>query len=183
MSKRAGTYITLDELLDEVSVDVARYFFLSRGNNTHLNFDLNLAKEQSEKNPVYYVQYAYARISSILRKSKYRNIEKLELLNHPSELKLIKQLIRFPEVIEDTVKDYQLQRLPQYATELATSFHQFYTECRVIPAPCRTSGASSGSGDENNKELTQARLALVESTRIVLKNTLNLMGISTPEKM
>lgn len=179
MSKRAGTYVTLDELLDEVSVDVARYFFLSRGSNTHLNFDLNLAKEQSEKNPVYYVQYAYARISSILNKSKKQNVsfsndrskmkQNLNLLKHASELKLIKQLIRFNEIVEDTAKDYQLQRLPQYATELAASFHKFYTECRVI--------------DEKNKELTRERLALVEATRIVLKNTLNLMGIQAPEKM
>jgi len=172
MSKRAGTYVTLDELFEEVGVDVARYFFLSRANNTHLNFDLNLAKEQSQKNPVYYVQYAHARISGILKKSKKQTTSfrcDRNHLNHPSELKLIKQLIRFPEIIEDTAKDYQLQRLPHYATELATYFHKFYTECRVI--------------DEENKDLTQARLALVEATRIVLKNTLNLMGIQAPDKM
>lgn len=169
MSKRAGTYVTLDELFDEVSIDVARYFFLSRANNTHLNFDLNLAKEQSQNNPVYYIQYAHARINSILRKSKFRNIKTLKLLNHPSELNLIKQLIKFPEIIEDITKDYQLQRIPQYATELATSFHKFYAECRVI--------------DEENKDLTQERLGLITATKIILKNTLELMGITAPEKM
>lgn len=171
MSKREGVYVTLDELIDEVGVDAARFFFLTRSPGSHLNFDLDLAKEQSEKNPVYYVQYAHARICSILRKSKTRKpkVKNLELLNHPSELKLIKQLIRLSEVIEDTAKDYQVQRLPQYAKDIAISFHQFYTECRVL--------------NENNKELTQARLALVSATKIVLKNTLALMGITAPEKM
>ena len=174
MAKRTGTYVTLDDLIDEVSLDVARFFFLSRSPDTHLNFDLDLAKEQSEKNPVYYVQYAHARICSILRKRKTKNeklkttTKNLKLLNHPSELGLIKQIIRFPEIVEDTAKDYQVQRLPQYATDLATTFHQFYRDCRVI------------SGDEN---LIQARLCLVLVAKSVLKNTLNLMGISAPEKM
>ncbi|MFH1462684.1 MAG: arginine--tRNA ligase [bacterium] len=172
MSKRAGIYITLDELIDEVGLDVARFFFLARASNSHLNFDLSLAKERSEKNPVYYVQYAHARICSILKKSKIQNpkskIQNLKLLNHPSEFNLIKQLIRLPEIIEDTAKDYQVQRLPQYVIDLATSFHQFYRDCRVI---------------SDNKELTKARLALVLATKIVLKSALDLMGISAPEKM
>ena len=171
MSKRAGTYVTLDELIDEVGLDAARFFFLSRAAESHLNFDLDLAKDHSENNPVYYIQYAYARICSIMRKSKKQKSKaklNFKLLNHPKELALIKQLIKFPEIIEDTTKDYQVQRLPQYSTDLATTFHQFYRDCRVI------------SDDE---ELTQARLALVSTTKIVLKNTLNLMGISAPEKM
>ncbi|MBU2539670.1 arginine--tRNA ligase [Patescibacteria group bacterium] len=170
MSKRAGDYVTLDELLDEVSLDVARFFFLIRGADTHLNFDLDLAKEQSQKNPVYYIQYAYARISSILKKKKpsifigpdYR------LLTNSAELNLIKQLIRFPEIIQEIAEDYQVQRLPQYATDLADAFHRFYEKCRVI-------------GEK--KKLTQARLSLILATRIVLKNTLSLMGVSSPEKM
>lgn len=173
MSKRAGTYITLDELLEEIPLDVARFFFLMRAPNTHMDFDLDLAKEQSDKNPVYYVQYAYARICSILRKapsaSQPLNDLIAQSLAHPSELALIKQLIRLPEIIADTAQDYQVHRLPQYSLDLVRSFHKFYEDCKVI--------------DESNKDLTAARLALCEATRITLKNTLSLMGISAPEKM
>jgi len=170
MSKRAGTYVALEELVDEVGLDVARFFFLIRGYGTHLNFDLTLAKERSDKNPVYYVQYAHARICSILKRIKNYElrIKNLKLLNHQSELDLIKQLIRFEEIIEDTSKDYQVQRIPQYAIDLAESFHKFYKNCRVLT---------------DDKKLSQARLSLILATRVVLKNTLNLMGISAPEKM
>jgi len=173
MSKRLGTYITLDELLEEIPLDVARWFFLMRSPDTHMDFDMDLAKEQSDKNPVYYVQYAHARLCAILRKvsisAKALNHPVSQSLDHPSELALIKQLIRLPEIVEDTARDYQVHRLPQYAMELVRSFHKFYEDCRVI--------------DEANQELTQARLALCEATKIVLKNTLDLMGISAPEKM
>ncbi len=176
MSKRKGIYVTMDELLNEVGKDVTRFFFLQKSANTHLNFDMALAKKQSKKNPVYYIQYAHARISSILRKAEAKKIKKSpssklsidNLLDEPSEMDLTRQLIRFPEVVEDTAKDYQLQRLPQFALELVTAFHKFYEECRVI-------------GDDEN--LTQARLNLVQATKIVLKNILDLMGISSPEKM
>ena len=188
MSKRKGVYFTIDELLDEISSDVMRFFFLQKSINTHLNFDIALAKEQSEKNPVYYIQYAYARIHSILAKSEIRwtrsglpeglhpksetisksKFQNSKLLKHPSELKLIKELIRFPEVVEDIVKDYQVQRVPQYAFDLANVFHQFYRDCRVIT---------------EDKALFQSRLALIEAVKIVLKNTLDLMGISAPKKM
>ena len=175
MSKREGTYITLDELLYEIPLDVARFFFLMYSPDTHMDFNLDLAREQSEKNPVYYVQYAYARIHSILAKFKVQSSkfkvasQNLKLLTHPSEMDLIKQLIRLPEIIEDTALDYQVQRLPQYALEMVRAFHKFYEECRVI--------------DDKNLDLTAARLKLVEATGIVLKNTLDLMGISAPEKM
>ncbi|MFH1423872.1 MAG: arginine--tRNA ligase [Candidatus Nealsonbacteria bacterium] len=169
MSKRTGTYVTLDELIDEVGLDVARFFFLTRSADTHLNFDLALAKTQSDKNPVYYIQYAHARICSILRKAKMLKVgPSTSLLEHPTEMKLIRQLMRFPEVIEDTAKDYQVQRLPQYAVDLAAVFHQFYRDCHVI---------------SEDKNLTQARLSLVSATQIVLKNALSLMGVSAPEKM
>ncbi|MFH1575422.1 MAG: arginine--tRNA ligase [Candidatus Nealsonbacteria bacterium] len=174
MSKRTGIYVTIDELIDEVSLDAARFFFLARGADSHLNFDLDLAKERSEKNPVYYVQYAHARICSIfakckIQKSKFKiTIQNLKSLNQPSELFLIKQLIRLPEIVEDTAKDYQMQRLPQYATDLAGAFHQFYRDCRVIN--------DDGSANE-------PRLALVLATKIVLENILKLMGIFAPEKM
>ena len=170
MSKRAGIYVTMDELLDKVGVDAVRFFFLQKSPDTHLNFDLALAQEQSSKNPVYYVQYAHARICSILRKiPKYeiRNT-KYEKLTHPAELILIRQLIKFPEIIKDTARDYQVQRLPHYALELANVFHKFYEQCRVL---------------DEDKELTQARISLAKATQIVLKNTLDLMGIKAPEKM
>jgi len=170
MSKRSGTFITLEELIGEVGVDVVRFFFLMKSIDTHIDFNLDLAKEQSDKNPVYYVQYAHARICSILEKSEIRNPEskKLDLLSHQSELGLIKKLIQFSEIIEDIPQDYQIQRLPHYAMELATVFHQFYHDCRVI---------------SEDKDLTNARLNLVLATKTVLKNTLDLMGVSAPEKM
>jgi len=170
MSKRTGTYVTLDELLDEVGLDVARFFFLQRSANTHLNFDLNLAKEQSQKNPVFYIQYAHARICSILRKKKpgLFSSTNSKLLVEEAELDLIKDLIKFPEVILKTAKDYQVQRLAQYSIDIADAFHRFYEKCQVIGEKPR---------------LTQARLSLTLATKIVLKNTLNLMGISAPEKM
>ena len=180
MSKRAGLYVEMDELLDKVGPDAVRFFFLQKSADTHLNFDLALAKEQSAKNPVYYVQYAHARICSILRKSTgtVPRIQSLlprtvsegqSLINHPAELALIRQLIKFPEIIEETAQDYQVQRLPYYSLELANVFHKFYEECRVL--------------DEQNKELSQARIGLIKATQIVLRNVLNLMGIQAPEKM
>ena len=174
ISKRKGVIISLEELLKEVSLDVARFFYLTKSLDTQMEFDLELAKEQSEKNPVYYIQYAHTRICGILRKLKTKNerlkttTKNLKLLNHPSELELIKQLIRLPEIIEDTAKDYQLQRIPQYALDLATSFHQFYRDCRVLTEV---------------RPLSMARLGLILATKIVLKNTLDLMGISAPERM
>ncbi|PIS35541.1 MAG: hypothetical protein COT36_01950 [Parcubacteria group bacterium CG08_land_8_20_14_0_20_38_56] len=189
LSKRLGTIITLEDLIKEVGLDVARFFYLSKSLNSQMEFDLDLAKEQSEKNPVYYIQYAYARIHSIIKKSKIKNQKSkipqvaeqsslrgrqiknqkyFKLLTHSSELNLIRQLIKFPEIVEDTAKDYQVQRLPQYATDLATSFHQFYRDCRVLT---------------KDKDMEKARLSLILATKSVLKNTLDLMGISAPEKM
>ena len=172
MSKRLGTSIAMDDLLDEISSDVIRFFFLQKSADTHLNFNLDLAKEQSEKNPVFYVQYAYARISSILRKSKRflkgNKIKNVKLLNHKREIELMKQILRLPEVIEETANDYEVHRIPQYAIDLATSFHKFYTECQVL---------------NDDKDLKEARLSLVYLSKVALKNTLDLMGISSPEKM
>jgi len=182
ISKRKGEIIPLEDLINEVGLDVARFFYLTKSLDTQMEFDLELAKEQSEKNPVYYIQYAHARICSILRKcGKYEvrstkerkkssgfQTSNFRLLVHPSELELIKQLIRFPEIIEDTARDYQLQRIPQYALDLATIFHQFYRDCKVLT---------------ENGSLQKARLALILATKIVLKNTLDLMGISAPERM
>jgi len=171
MSKRTGIYITIDELIDEIGLDVARFFFLTKANDTQFNFDMDLAKEKSDKNPVFRVQYAYARICGIIKKSKIKNTKSkinFGLLNEQSELNLMRQLVMFPETIEDTSKDFQVQRIPQYAIELADKFHSFYENCQVIT---------------KNKELSRARLALVSATKIILKSTLDLMGISAPEKM
>jgi arginyl-tRNA synthetase len=175
MSKRLGTAIAMDDLLDELPADVIRFFFLQKSANTHLNFDMDLAKEQSDKNPVFYVQYAYARIASILRSASAnrrmaiaKQIKGVELLVHPAEFNLIKQIGRLTEVVEDTAEDYQVHRLTQYALDLATAFHQFYNECHVLV------------DDEN---LKQARLGLLTATQIALKNTLDILGISAPDKM
>ncbi|MFH1388101.1 MAG: arginine--tRNA ligase, partial [Patescibacteria group bacterium] len=169
MSKRAGLYVLMDELLDKVGKDAVRFFFLQKSPDTHLNFDLELAKEQSSKNPVYYVQYAYARIHSILAKTENKESKLLfENLNKKEEINLIKQLIKFPEIVEDVAKDYQVQRLPYYSIELANAFHRFYENCKVL---------------DKNEKIAQARISLIKATKIVLKNTLELMGISAPDKM
>ncbi|MDO8435898.1 MAG: arginine--tRNA ligase [bacterium] len=180
MSKRLGVYVAMDTLLKEVGSDIVRFIFLQKSAGSHLNFDLSLAKEQSQKNPVYYIQYAFARICSILKKYETeKNGEAItvsliiqsslcKFIIHPTELELIKQLLRFPEIIEDTANDYQVQRLPQYALDLASAFHRFYRDCKVV---------------SEGEDLTQARLLLVFCVKIVLKNTLDLMGISAPEKM
>lgn len=174
MSKRAGTYVTLDELIDEVGIDVTRFFFLERSLDTHMDFDLDLAKEKSDKNPVFYVQYAYARINSIIAKiqeTRNNNQTKpnLQLLNHPAEISLIKQLIKLPELVEEIAGDNQVQKLAFYARDLATSFHAFYENCPVVKA--------------ESAELAAARVQLLQATKIVLKNTLDLLGVSAPEKM
>ncbi len=168
MSKRTGNFIAVDDVLAEVGVDAYRFYMLAYDLNSHLNFDLKLAKEKSEKNPVYYVQYAYARISSILAKAKSVQESDLSLIKEPAEIALTKELIKLPDIIIETAEDYQVQKLPHYALELATKFHNFYEKCRVI------------SEDE---KLTAARINLIKATQIVLKKTLDLMGISAPEKM
>ena len=175
MSKRVGTYVSVDDLIDEVGRDATRFFFLMHSADTHMNFDLDLAKERSEKNPVYYVQYAHARIASILRKAE-DFIPRPNLggtprfgLGNKKERALIFELLKFPDLIEEISKNYAVHYLPQYAIGLADKFHSFYDECRVI--------------DENNLELTAQRLELVKAVKIVLAETLRLMGISTPDKM
>ncbi|GAG69488.1 unnamed protein product, partial [marine sediment metagenome] len=148
-----------------------RFFMLQYSANSHLDFDLDQAKERSEKNPVFYVQYACARIHGILAKSEIRNPKSetnLKVLIHPTELALIKQLIKFPDLVGEISQDYQVQKLPFYAIGLADRFHNFYEKCRVI-------------SKDNQKQ--QARLALISACQIVLKNCLALMGISAPEKM
>lgn len=169
MSKRTGEFVTFEELLKEVGKDAARYFFLEKSPDTHIDFNLDLAKERSAKNPVYYIQYAHARMASIFRKIKNPNKNlKFDLLNSKEELTLIKKLIQVPEIIKDTAGDYQVHRLSRFSLELARIFHNFYEKHRVI------------TGDQ---QLTEARLNLVLATKTVLKNLLGLMGIEAPEKM
>ncbi|OGD88200.1 arginine--tRNA ligase, partial [Candidatus Curtissbacteria bacterium RIFCSPHIGHO2_02_FULL_40_16b] len=179
MSKRSGTFVTVREVLDEVGRDALRFFILMHEVNTHIDFDLDLAKEKSSKNPVYYVQYANARICSILAKAKGKKpFDKTqgklqaksnhELLTGNYELNLVKQISRFPELVEDISENFAVNQLTTYAMELADSFHKFYENCPVLL---------------EKEELRQARLALISATQIALANTLRLLGVSAPEKM
>ena len=174
ISKRKGQFITFEELVDEVGIDAARFFFLMVSYDSHMDFDMALAKEKSNKNPVYYTQYAFVRAQSILRKIKNKKlkikmtIQNLKLLDTNEDIKLILKLAQFLEVIEDTAKDYQVHRLTRYATELARAFHNFYEEERIL-------------GEEKN--IAAARLVLVQATEIVFKNLFGILGISAPEKM
>jgi arginyl-tRNA synthetase len=176
-SKRAGDIITLEEILDEVGRDVTRFFFLMRSHDSHLDFDLELAKKESQENPVYYVQYAHARICSILREAsegggKAAQLDSAEAdltaLTQEAERDLMRKLAALPEEIEVAATEYAPHRLIRYAQELGSVFHAFYTECRVL---CE---------DEN---LACARLALVRATRTVLQITLGLLGVDAPERM
>ncbi|MGZ6339947.1 MAG: arginine--tRNA ligase [Candidatus Limnocylindrales bacterium] len=175
MSKRAGEFITLDELLAEIGVDAARWFFGSRGHTSGIDFDIELAKKQSNENPVYYVQYAHARIASILRKASDAGLGRAEalvgsgLLAGGPEATLARAVVRFPEVVEDAAAAQETQSVTAYATELATTFHAFYRDARVV--------------DPADPALSANRLALVEAVRITLANALGLLGISAPESM
>ena len=173
MSKRAGNVVYIDDLIEEIGHDVTRFFFLMYSPDTHMNFDLGLAKERSQKNPVFYVQYAHARICSIIAKAKSLKFKvesaDLSLLNNEKELILMKELNKFPELVEEIVKNHEVHKLPHYAINLADKFHSFYDTCRVI--------------DEENKKLTKSRLLLVNAVRIVLSETLKLIGVSAPTKM
>ena len=173
MSKRAGNFVTLDELLSEIGVDAARWFFASRGANMNIDFDIELAKKQSSENPVYYVQYAHARIASILRKARDVGLPAATDLrgvaaNGP-DAALARIVVRYPEVVEDAAAAQETQGVTTYATELATAFHAFYRDAKVVdPAEPETSGR---------------RIALVEATRVTLANALGLLGISAPDSM
>jgi len=173
MSKRAGTFSTLDELLSTVSKDVARFFFLMRSCSQHLDFDLDLAIKQSEENPVYYVQYGHARIISILRFAKEKEIDYIgkfnsSLIKEKEEFDLIKQILRFPEIIEDAVKNMDPYPITYYLIDLAHAFHYFYQKHRVV---------------SEDHVLTQARLFLVSRTADTIRKGLELLGVSCPERM
>ena len=176
MSKRAGTFVTLDELVSEVGPDATRFFFVMRSASQHLDFDLELAKSQSSENPVYYVQYAHARCCSILRLAAERGVaaeesQAAELLRHPAEQALIRRLIALPDVIADAAERHATHELPRYAMEVASLFSQFYRDCHVL------------SDEPAEAAISSARLALVDATRQVLTNLLGLLGVSAPESM
>ncbi len=173
MSKRTGKSYTLDDLLDEVGEDVVRFFLLMRGISTHLEFDLAIARQQSDTNPVFYLQYAHARICSVFDQASERGIEirdsqNLELLKHDAEINLIKLLIKFPEIVLLACNKSEPHVLADYLRELAASFHVFYHNCRII-------------GSEEN--LMQARFKLADVTRIAMRNGLSILGISAPVRM
>ncbi len=174
MSTRKANFVTMDELVEEVGADVVRYFFIMRSMNSHLNFDLDLAADQSEKNPVYYLQYAHARICNIIKHGESTGISSDEeaydvsLLIHPAEIKLLKRLEQFPSNVENALDSLEPQTIANYLHDTANQFHKFYSECRVIT---------------EDLPLSLARLALVKGTRTVLSNGLSLLGLTAPERM
>jgi arginyl-tRNA synthetase len=172
VSKRSGDIITLREVVEEVGADACRFFFLSRTADSQMDFDLELAKKESPDNPVYYVQYAHARIASILRLAEEREIDyrggDVSLLTTEPELALIRKMLLLPEIVEIVANTLEPHHLAYYAQDLATVFHSFYKQCRVV------------SQDE---VLTKARLKLVVAAKLVLAKTLQLMGMTVPEKM
>ena len=173
MSTRRANYVTLDDLIDEVGADVTRFFFLMRSPDTHLNFDLELAQEESEKNPVFYLQYAHARICSIIDKAEaqgfsYDTDANLSLLTHENETALIKALLRFPKALQDAADTRAPHLVPTYLRDVATAFSQFYDTCRIL-----------GVDDD----VATARMHLALATKTVLKNGLTALGISAPRQM
>jgi arginyl-tRNA synthetase len=176
ISKRAGSYVTLRDLIDEVGRDATRFFFIMRKPDSQLVFDIDLAKQQSNDNPVYYVQYAHARICSIFDNAAEKGfrvpakpaLDQLTQLTSPEEMKLIKMLANLPDTVDEAASQFEPHRMVYYLTELASQFHSFYNKNRVI---------------SEDRQMTEARLYLLSCTRLVLKNTLDILGISAPERM
>lgn len=200
MSKRAGEFITLQEVVDEVGADAAKFFFLMRRSDTHLEFDLELAKKQSAENPVYYVQYAHARLASVFRTAGERGFlvspvseAPLSALVQPEEIRLMKQLSSFPGLLEASAKALEPHRITFYLHELAGLLHVFYYKHRVLPprvddvkeddAPDHDGESSEVVQEVLPRELTMARLVLLKQVQTVIKNGLRLLGVSAPEKM
>ena len=170
LSKRSGKAIALRDIIEEAGVDATRYFFVSKAPNAQMDFDIDIATKQSNDNPVYYVQYAHARMCSILKNDiEYEVKDSYDLITNEKETLLLKHLNEFPGVIEECVNFKEPHRMCNYVYKLAQLFHSFYNECKVI--------------DKDNLELTKQRIALVKACQIILKNALNLIGVSAPEKM
>jgi arginyl-tRNA synthetase len=178
LSKRAGTIITLEELVEKVGVDAARYTLIRYPTDTPMVMDVDLLRKNTNENPVYYVQYAHARICAVLRNAKDFGIKygtdvyKAELLSHDRERELIGLLAEFPRVVQGAAEMREPHRIARYAEELAGVYHRFYNDCRVLPI-----------GDENPTELNSSRATLCQATAQVISNALDLLGVSAPEKM
>lgn len=174
-SKRAGEVVTIRELVEEVGPDACRFFFLQRSPESQMEFDIDLAKERSDKNPVYYVQYAHARIIGILGIAGERGIDYADgdtsILVHEAEVSLIRRMLQLPELVSMMARNLEPHHLTYYSMDLATEFHNFYHQCRVV------------SSDPEDAEITKARLKLVDAARIVLGRCLSLMGMNAPDKM
>jgi arginyl-tRNA synthetase len=175
LSKRAGTQVDLREVLDDIGPDAVRFFLLARAADSQMDLDLALARQQSDENPVYYVQYGHARIASILRHAEAQGHSDqgadVSLLTHPSELALIRKMLELPEVIVRAAENLAPHHLPYYAQELAATFHSFYRDCRVV------------SSIPEDAALTKARLRLAKAAKLVLARTLQIMGVTVPERM
>lgn len=175
LSKRAGTQVDLREVLDDIGADALRYFLLARAADSQMDLDLDLARQQSDENPVYYVQYGHARIASVLRYAAEQGHDDegadVSLLAHPSELALIRKMLELPEVVAMAAEKLEPHHLPHYAQDLASTFHAFYRDCRVV------------SSDPADADLTRARLRLAQAAKQVLARTLGLMGVDAPERM
>jgi arginyl-tRNA synthetase len=176
MSKRAGTIITLEDLVDAIGVDAARYALARYSPDSTIDLDLDLWARQTNDNPVYYVQYAHARLSSILRNADELGVDRgdlrPELLDHERESALLGALGEFPRIVATAAELRESHRVARYLEDLAATFHKFYDDCRVLPL-----------GDEETTDLHRARLWLVEATRVVIANGLGLLGVSAPERM
>ena len=175
MSTRSGEFETLADVVSEVGVDAARYFFLMRSSDTHLDFDLELAKKETPDNPVFYIQYAHARICSIFRAAEEKGVVgdnsaevDLSPLNEDEEFAIIQAILAFPEIVEKSARALEVHRISHYLLDLVSRFHGYYSRHRVIT---------------DDKSLTQARLFLLDALRITIRNGFELMGISSPEKM
>lgn len=173
MSTRKANFVTLDELVDEVGVDVVRYFFVMRSMNAHLDFDIDLATDQSDKNPVFYLQYAHARICNIISRANDLGVElnvsfNPSLLEHEDEIALLKYMSRFPDFLELAYENLEPQTIANYLQELSARFHKFYSHCRVIT---------------DDDQLTISRIAIIHASRIILANGFKILGISAPERM
>lgn len=169
MSKRLGNATTINDLLELVGTDAARYFFSARALDSHLDFDLDLAVSKTNENPVYYAQYAHARICSILRNADYPMAVNYDGLEHEKEIDLLKTLAEYPSVVEQTARTRQIHKISHYIQNLASKFHSFYTACKV--------------NDPDNPELSAKRIGLLKAVQIVLADALNLIGVSAPESM
>ncbi|MFO0707357.1 MAG: arginine--tRNA ligase [Nitrospira sp.] len=190
MSKRSGEFITMREVIDEVGADAAKFFFLMRDSRTHLDFDLELAKQRSSDNPVYYVQYAHARIASLWRVAAARGIAcptaaevDLSVLMDPDELGLIRKLSAYPEVLEASALAFEPHRVTYYLQQLAAQLHTFYNKHRILPPAADQDSVEAPVSEEVSPSVTAARLVLMRAVQQVIKNGLGVLGISAPDQM